>query len=125
MNFKMKKPCANCPFLKEGAIELAKGRLESIIESLMNDHNHFQCHKTVHGKQGGEWFEDENGEERYEPSGNESQCVGSMIYLLKAKAPNVTMRLAASFKMLSFDELMKQANDIIDPATGDKSCNTE
>lgn len=124
MNFKMKKPCANCPFLKKGAIELAEGRLEGIIEHLMNDHNHFECHKTVHSKKGGEWVEDENGEECYEPSGNESQCVGSMIYLLKAKAPNVTMRLAASFKILSFDELMKQANDIIDPATGDKSCNT-
>jgi hypothetical protein len=83
MNFKLKKPCENCPFLKEGAIKLSPGRLDDIIETLKNDQNHFQCHKTVHSKRGGDWIEDEDGELHYQPSGNESQCVGSMVYLLK------------------------------------------
>lgn len=35
--FRLKKPCANCPFLKCGAIDLAPGRLDSIIAQLVGD----------------------------------------------------------------------------------------
>lgn len=41
-HFRLKKPCANCPFLKEGAIPLSRGRLEGIISTLVeNDHSTF------------------------------------------------------------------------------------
>ncbi|HBX5175140.1 TPA: hypothetical protein MH391_21585 [Klebsiella pneumoniae] len=33
-HLRLKKPCANCPFKKEGAIELAPGRLEGIINDI-------------------------------------------------------------------------------------------
>jgi len=35
--FKLRRPCANCPFLKQGAIELAPGRLDGIVETLVSD----------------------------------------------------------------------------------------
>lgn len=35
--FRLKRPCENCPFLKEGAIELRPGRLQGIIDGLVND----------------------------------------------------------------------------------------
>ena len=55
-HYRLKKPCANCPFLKEGAIPLSRGRLEGIISTLIeDDHSTFQCHKTVHSKRGGNW----------------------------------------------------------------------
>ena len=45
-HFRLKKPCANCPFLKEGAIPLSRGRLEGIISTLIeDDQSTFQCHK--------------------------------------------------------------------------------
>ncbi|HGW3237511.1 TPA: hypothetical protein ACNKCC_005820, partial [Klebsiella pneumoniae] len=48
-HLRLKKPCANCPFRKEGAIELAPGRLEGIINDIVeNDMTTFHCHKTVH-----------------------------------------------------------------------------
>lgn len=31
-HLRLKKPCENCPFLVKGAIELAPGRLDGIIE---------------------------------------------------------------------------------------------
>lgn len=47
-HYRLKRPCSNCPFLKEGAIELAPGRLHGIIEQLTSDdHSTFPCHKTV------------------------------------------------------------------------------
>lgn len=70
-HLRLKKPCANCPFRKEGAIELVPGRLEGIINDIVeNDMTTFHCHKTVHSKSGGEWDEEGN----YAPSGQESMC---------------------------------------------------
>ncbi|WP_244137517.1 hypothetical protein [Burkholderia pyrrocinia] len=62
--FKLRRPCENCPFRKEGAIKLARGRLDGIVEHLIrDDHSTFQCHKTVHNTPtGGEW--DDNAKKR-------------------------------------------------------------
>lgn len=111
MNFDMKKPCANCPFKKNGAIELRPGRLEGIVQSLKRDTNFFQCHKTVHSKRGGEWDED-----TYIPSGQESVCAGSLIYALKANMGlPVAARVAVMFGQLDLAALEAQADTIIDP----------
>ena len=58
---------------------------------------------------------DEDGVERYQASGNEAQCVGSMVYLLKLGRPSVSMRLAAAVGLLDFDQLREQYPDVIDP----------
>lgn len=91
---RLKKPCANCPFRKEGAIELRPGRLEGIISGMIErDHATFHCHKTVHSKRGGDWDEHEN----YHPSGQEAMCAGAAAYLLKKQRPTVVMRAAFAF----------------------------
>lgn len=53
MDFKrflsLKKPCANCPFLKENGIAIGEERLAEIKQSLLDDDmTPFQCHKTTH-----------------------------------------------------------------------------
>lgn len=62
-------------------MELMPGRLEGIIETLVeDDHSTFQCHKTVHNSRtGGSWDDEGN----YEATGLESMCAGAMIYLEK------------------------------------------
>lgn len=78
--FKLRKPCANCPFLKSGAIELRPGRLAGIIENLVDDdHSTFFCHKTVSRADNQHL---DTGE--YLPVGTESMCAGAMIYLEKS-----------------------------------------
>lgn len=89
-HFRLIKPCGNCPFRKEGAIDLESGRLQGIVNHLVHDdHSTFHCHVTVVGKTGGEW--DEEGQ--YTASGNEAMCAGAMIYLEKLGRPTVGMRL--------------------------------
>lgn len=81
--YALKKPCKNCPFLKdrESAIELQPGRVEGIIESLIDGSaSSFACHKTTHS---GEWVETDDGEETYQSSGKERQCAGSLAVLEK------------------------------------------
>jgi hypothetical protein len=90
-HLRLKKPCENCPFLVEGAIELGPGRVEGIIETLLaDDHSTFQCHKTVHSARGGDWDEDGS----YTPSGHEAMCAGAAALLMKRRRPTVAMRIA-------------------------------
>ena len=112
-HFKLRRPCNNCPFLKTGAIELAPGRLEGIIDGLTkDDHSTFQCHKTVHNERtGGEW----NEEGVYEASGQESMCAGAIIYLEKAGRPTVGMRLGRAFGIYDPQKLMPSFQDVIEP----------
>lgn len=88
---RLKKPCVNCPFLKEGAISLRPGRLEGIVDNLMRDDmSSFPCHKTPHCSKGGEF----NDEGTYISSGHEAMCAGAAAYLMKHKSPNVALRIA-------------------------------
>lgn len=110
--FNLRRPCANCPFLKQGAIELAPGRLDNIIETLVsNDYSTFQCHKTVHNKRTGGHWDDGN----YIASGNESMCAGAMIYLEKLGRPTVGMRMARIFGIYDPQNLEWAFSDVIDP----------
>lgn len=94
--FKMKKPCANCPFRKEGAIELREGRLDSIKAGLLQDDSTvFHCHKTI---------DDPNGK---------SMCMGAAAWLKSNGRPNVLTRVALIIGELSDDDFAV-ADQIID-----------
>jgi hypothetical protein len=111
--FKLRRPCANCAFLKQGAIELAPGRVEGIIDTLVSDdHSTFYCHKTVHnGRTGGDWDDDGN----YAASGQESMCAGAIIYLEKLGRPTVGMRVGRVLGMYSPDDLAPHYDAVIEP----------
>lgn len=110
--FRLRKMCANCPFRRDGhAIPLNPGRLEGIVDDLLQDDmSTFQCHKTVHCDKGGEWDEDY----KYLPSGHEAMCAGAMGYLYKAGRPTVAMRMALALGLLTEAELSHMADEIID-----------
>lgn len=110
--FALKKPCANCPFLKQGGIELRAGRLQGIIDNLIeDDHSTFQCHKTVHSKRGGEW----DGEGVYQASGKESMCAGALIYLEKARRPTVAMRIGRALGIYDPAVFESHLGSVIEP----------
>jgi hypothetical protein len=97
----MLRPCADCPFRCEGAIELRPGRIDQIIADLLaDDWSGFICHEAYYGK-----------------AKRRVQCAGAMVLLLKAGRPNVAMRLAASHGLLDFEALRAQFADIIEPPT--------
>jgi hypothetical protein len=101
--------------LVDGAIELAPGRLEGIIEELLaNDHATFQCHKTVHSKRGGDW--DDQGQ--YTPSGHEAMCAGAATFLMKQRRPSVSMRIAFAMGVAKPDQWDECAHLVIDSNGG-------
>lgn len=106
MDFNLKRPCANCPFRREGAIELMPGRLNSIIEGLRkNDHDVFLCHKTVYRKRR------TMRRDRVQPSA----CAGALAYMYREGRLPVPARLAIHYGWLSPDDLKSNLADIIDP----------
>lgn len=109
--FRLKMPCANCPFRKEGAIHLSPGRLSSIIDTLLkDDHTTFYCHKIVHSIAGGQ-FEDG----LYTPSTKDAMCAGAAAYLMKAGRPTIGMRIAYLTGAVTPSEWDKAADMVIDP----------
>lgn len=110
--FSLKKPCDNCPFRKEGAIDLRPSRLQGIIDSLLDDDQlAFHCHKTVHhASRGGDWDDDGN----YVRSGKEAMCAGAMIYLQKVGRMSVQMRLGVFTGHYDMSEMAAQQDIVID-----------
>lgn len=117
VNLNVKRSCANCPFRKQGAIELHPGRLEGIVGDLLaDDRTPFLCHKTVYREGNeGEVVVDEDGNEESLPGPKSSVCAGSMVFLHKLGQPNVAMRLGYALKMITPEDLDAQRDQIIEP----------
>jgi hypothetical protein len=111
-HFALKAPCNNCPFRVETSMDLEPGRLNGIISTLVNDdHSTFQCHKTVHHANGGDWDDEGN----YVASGNEAMCAGAAIYLEKLRRPTVAMRLGRVYSAHDPEKTRKHHADVISP----------
>jgi hypothetical protein len=98
--FKVKKPCADCPFRKVGAIDLRPGRLEGIIKFLLEDDHHlFPCHKTVERTS-----DDIEVDGVCETNGEASACAGALSYLVKLGRIPVPMRVMHSLQLINIDD---------------------
>lgn len=100
--FAMKRPCKDCPFLKNNPISLEEGRLDGIKSTLIeNDNIPFFCHKTTYTT--GASIEEQTG--RYQASGQESYCMGSMAFLFAKQRVNVPMRLGLSMGLCDIEDI--------------------
>lgn len=82
MDFDLKKPCPNCPFLNNIRGYLRKARIRQIEGSLVR--GSFPCHKTV------EW--DSEGENTVNDR-EQHHCAGALILLEKLNRPSQMMRV--------------------------------
>lgn len=74
---KVKKPCNNCPFRKEGGIKLTAIRAQEIIDSLIFDKESFACHKTI-----------------YTDNPPHLHCAGALSLLASIEEDNTFMQLS-------------------------------
>jgi hypothetical protein len=99
MHFKLKRPCEDCPFLKEGGIRLRKARAEEIGGMMLSsDGGTFACHKTT----------DSGGSE-----GPEQHCAGALIFAEKHHTATQSMRVAERLRMYDFTKLQGE-DDVFD-----------
>ena len=86
------KYCGNCPFKDDGkAIDLQKGRVDSIKEYLLKSNDRsFNCHKTVY-----------NLDEDMQPTEEQElkMCYGAYKFLLDNNMLNQQMQLAYRMRL--------------------------
>lgn len=78
MNFKVKRPCAHCPFRSDIRPYLRQQRAAEIAHSLRDCDQSFSCHETTHRDRSEESF-----------------CAGALILLEREGQPNRLPRIAA------------------------------
>lgn len=107
--FKAKKPCKDCPFLKNSPMKLDEERLPEIVDSLDNDSD-FICHKTIdYDKQ----IDEETGERTHYLEQNQF-CAGAIIYLEKHNRPNAPLQIAQRLGWYDPEDYLKHKDKVID-----------
>ena len=92
MDYKLKRPCSNCPFRKEGGIPLLKGRIHEIASMMLDSQGGtFPCHKTV------------DHDDR-KPA-QEQHCPGALIFADKQGTHTQMMRIAGRLGLWHPDDL--------------------
>ena len=118
--FRLARPCSDCPFRKDGAIGLAPGRLDGIVQGLQDDDwSTFHCHQTAYSPTTGGAWDDEEG--KYQSSGQEGMCAGAIIYLEKACQPTVGMRLGRLLGVYDPTKLLPYYDQVIEPLPEDEA----
>lgn len=94
-----KRPCANCPFRRDGAaIELKPGRVEGVINGLLaDDFSTFVCHKTLDSER--------------------MTCAGAVAVMAKLERLPVIARLGLHVGVLSEDDIAESMALVLDPST--------
>jgi hypothetical protein len=111
--FDLKKPCKDCPFLKNSPMRevLHSDRLPQIVSDLLSDdHKVFTCHKTINYKE----RVDEVENETFYPQPGNQMCMGSMIFLQKMGRPHISQRVAYAIGLLNHKDLENQFDLVID-----------
>ncbi|SFJ63395.1 hypothetical protein SAMN02799624_05278 [Paenibacillus sp. UNC496MF] len=88
---------------------LNPSRLPGIVETLMDDHNHFTCHKTI------DYSKDTNDDGTRPFQEGNQMCFGAMTYLDKVGRPNIAMRLGMLTGKLSREQLERCHSIIVNP----------
>jgi len=112
--YRLKKPCANCPFLKDTskAIRLSSDRVPSIIEDLLSgETTGFTCHKTLKGQY--QESDDDYGEV-YVPGENEQQCAGVLAVLEKLNHQTQLMQVMGRLGLYNRDTYRALSDVVID-----------
>jgi len=109
MNFSLKKPCKNCPFLKEehqpkNSGWLGRERAKGIYASMVIQDYSFPCHKTTTPD------EDEMESKVTETT---QHCAGALILLDKENHANQMSRIAMRLGMYD-PQLLEDRENVVD-----------
>lgn len=112
MKYDLTRPCADCPFLREGGIRLRKSRAAEIAEGAIGPQGQtFACHKST-----GVGGQHKDGKQRH--------CAGALIFSEKNDAPTQMMRICERLgmydrrKLEGFDDVFDDVEEMVE-ANGD------
>lgn len=108
MHFDLKRPCVDCPFLRDKAF-LTRARARSIATDVLVAGKTFSCHKTL---------DYSNADDDGGPADTKhtQHCAGALIMCEKAGRPNQMMRIAERLGMYDASKLDLTAEVYRNPA---------
>lgn len=91
MRFDLTRPCANCPFLREGGIRVHPERAREIAQGQLcgQEERTFPCHKTTI-----DVVDNETGESDLGWGPQTQYCAGALAFATKLDSFNQTMQIA-------------------------------
>lgn len=92
MKFEIKRPCSHCPFRAD--VHPYLRRAPEIAAQMRDDRNWFMCHSTT-----------TEGTGKRVKRADTSHCMGLARVLWREGNPNVAMRLALAFKLITIRQL--------------------
>lgn len=97
MRLDMKKPCRDCPFIKNSSTNqtLTPERLMDIKQDLLYQDASFTCHKTLDL-----------------PYHDHQHCAGALMYLEEKNRPNQWMRIAERLGYYNKNKLHQDYSEI-------------
>lgn len=112
--YRIKRPCADCPFRSDGnGIDLMPGRLSQIAHDItQGDGKTFYCHKTLSGERFEELEEEDVG---YEPGRKEAACAGALIFQFKHGRLPIEARFGVMQKAIDLKAIEAQFGDVVEP----------
>ncbi len=120
MKYTLTKPCATCPFRKDGAgVKLYPARIREIAKSTGWNGASFACHSSLdYSKTDNDEFDDGGQLSREMSSDPKTQhCGGAIIFGLKNGGPHQMLRIAARLGMADLDGAMQNAAMVYDSVT--------
>lgn len=126
-DYKLKTPCADCPFRTDVKPYLRAARVASLEGDLVHRQGTFTCHKTTVADP------EDDGSRMDGPKAQ--HCAGAMILLEKIGRPNQMMRIAHRLGMYdpdaldmnapvynSFHDMQSAQNDYVEPESAESPC---
>lgn len=98
MDYKMTRPCDECPFLKKSAHGFTLKRLKAFAAG------EFPCHKTAAVE------EDEDGAASFVSKLASQHCAGALIFNEKRNQPHQMMRICERLGMYDMSKLDMSAD---------------
>lgn len=108
LEWDLTRPCADCPFRREGGVRLRSERTREIAEYALGPGGAtFACHKTT--GVGGEYKD-----------GKQRQCAGALVFAEKNDAPTQMMRICGRLgfydpnKLEGFDDVFDDVDEMLE-----------
>ncbi len=104
MKYDAKRPCNNCPFLRENGVRLRPERAQEIARCALDSQGaSFTCHKTTVAGRGGDRKDGPNAQ----------HCTGALILMEKNDTANQMARIAMRLGVYDPRKLDKTAFDLV------------
>lgn len=108
--FRLKKPCADCPFIRDNE-HISTEQLEAFVKNILE--HEFLTRMCIETTDSSAW-ETIEGKRTYHPTGQEAMCAGAAAFLIKRNNPTLAMSVAFSTNIIPLDYWDEIKPDVID-----------